>query len=327
MPESPSWRDLLKEVISDPSLRERLANAIGIRAITLARWSTGESKPRPQNLLQLLHVFPPARRKQFAELLKEEYEDLLVSGLTEPPDEIEYQFIRQIFEVRATTPEHLLFWTLCYKVIRHALGRLDPERLGMAIRVMQCMPPLHGGKIRSLRQSLGLGTPPWPQNLEHRIMLLGAESLAGYVVTQGRSQTIDDLRVDASLLPTSRREHEVSVAAHPLMYANHIAGCLLLFSSQAGYFFSQARSALIGDYAQLITLAFQPGQFYPLEYIELQMMPSLDVQQEALATFQRRVNALIRESYGTSRTITREQAEEIIWQQIEEELIASYHQT
>lgn len=325
MPETLSWRDLLKDIISDTSLRERLANEMGIRAITLARWSTGESKPRPQNLLQLLHVFPQAQRKRFAELLREEYHELLDGVFAEPPDEIEYQFIRHIFEARATTPEHLLFWTLCYKVIRHALGRLDPERLGMAIRIMQCMPPSHAGKIRSLRQRIGQGTSPWPQDLDQRIMFLGAESLAGYVVAQGRPQAIDDLRVDSSFLPTSRREHEVSVMAHPLMYANRVAGCLLLFSTQARYFYSQARSALVRDYAQLITLAFHPGQFYPLEYIELQMMPSLDVQQAALATFQRRVNALMREAYSTSRSLMREQAEEIIWQQIEGELIDSYY--
>jgi len=52
----------------------------------------------------------------------------------------------------------------------------------------------------------------------------GAESLAGYVVAQGRPRAIDDLRVDSSFLPTSRREHEVSVMAHPLMYANRVAG-------------------------------------------------------------------------------------------------------
>jgi transcriptional regulator with XRE-family HTH domain len=304
MPEPLSWRDLLKDVISDTSLRERLANEMGIRAVTLARWSTGESKPRPQNLLQLLHVFPQTQRKRFAELLREEYHDLLDGVFAEPPDEIEYQFIRQIFDARATTPEHLLCWTLCHKVIRHALGRLDPEGLGMAIRIMQCMPPSHTGKIRSLRERFGQGTPPWPQDLE---------------------QVIDDLRADTSLLPTSRREHEVSVMAHPLMYANRIAGCLLLFSTQVRYFFSQVRRVLVRDYAQLITLAFHPGQFYPLEYIELQMMPSLDIQHTALGTFQQRVNGLMREAYNVSRPLTRDQAEEIVWQQIEEELINSYY--
>ena len=44
--------------------------------------------------------------------------------------------------------------------------------------------PLHKGdaKIRSLRESLGQGTPPWQADLEQQATFLGAESLAGYVV-------------------------------------------------------------------------------------------------------------------------------------------------
>lgn len=48
------------------------------------------------------------------------------------------------------------------------------------------MPVSSEGKVRSLRESMGVGTPPWPGDLEHQAMFLGAESLAGYVVTNCR---------------------------------------------------------------------------------------------------------------------------------------------
>ena len=50
--------------------------------------------------------------------------------------------------------------------------QLDPERIGMSISVVRCMPPKNG-KIRSLRESEGLGTPPWGGDLEERALLLG----------------------------------------------------------------------------------------------------------------------------------------------------------
>ena len=133
----------------------------------------------------------------------------------------------------------------------------------MAITLVQCMPASSEGKIRSLRESMGLGTPPWPGDLERQAIFLGAESLAGYVVTNCRQAAINDLRANTSFLPAYQTENEVSALAHPIMYANLIAGCLLLSSTQPNYFLSESRLALISDYAQLIALAFGPEQFVP----------------------------------------------------------------
>jgi hypothetical protein len=315
-----SWRDLLKSIISDHAERERIANEMGVRSITLTRWTTSESTPRPQNLRQLLYALPK-HRDQFSLLLEEEHIDLTDTGASEPPDEIDYRFIRQVFEARATTPSNLLFWTLCRKVLQHALRRLDPERIGMAITVVQCMPASSKGKVRSLRERMGLGTPPWEGDLEHKAMFLGAESLAGYVVTNCRQGVVNELREGTSFLPAYQVEHEVSALAHPLLYTNRVAGCLLLSSTEPNYFLSPSRLSLIADYAQLVALAFTPEQFVPPEQIELQLMPTAERQRELFATFQQRIIVVMKEALNTNRLITRIEAEQLVWQQLEEELI------
>lgn len=325
MPEPASWRDLLGDIISDHDERERIANEIGVRSITLTRWVNSESKPRPHNVRQLLHALPKRQRDLLSELLEEEYVEISDSPIGDQPDEVEYAFIRQVFETRATTPANLLFWSLSRRVIQQALRRLDPERVGMSITLVQCMPPSSDGKIHSLRESVGLGTPPWPGDLEQQAIFLGAESLAGHVVTNSHSETINDLRADNSLLPAYQTEYEVSASAHPIMYTNRVAGCLLVSSTQPNYFLPQARLSLISDFTQLISLAFTPEQFYPLDRIELRIMPSLEVQRDLFTTFQQRIITVMKESLNASHPLSRFEAEQSVWKQFEEELIYTQH--
>src|SRR5207249_7574054 len=122
-------------------------------------------------------------------------------------------------------------------------------------------------------------------------------------------------------VPAYQTEHEVSAAAHPIMYANKVAGCLLVSCTQPRYFVSPNRMALISDYAQLIALAFTPEQFYPLEWIELQVMPPIEEQQRLLVTLQPRIRHMLQEAVATSRLLRRDEAEQLAWQQIEEELL------
>src|SRR5205814_198863 len=110
-------------------------------------------------------------------------------------------------------------------------------------------------------------------------------SLAGYVVISCRPDLVQNFGREHYQLPASWAEHELSATAIPIMYTNHIAGCVLVSSAQPDYFNSSSRRTLIGDYTQLIALAFKPEQFYPPEWIELQVLPSFDVQRGLLASF------------------------------------------
>lgn len=316
-----SWRALLREIISHSPDRERLASQMGIRSITLMRWMNGESEPRAHNLHLLLQALPQPQRGEMAALLAREYDESFDEVADDFSDEVESAFMLQIFETRATTPDHLLLWTLCHKVFRQALHQLDPEHVGVFISLVSCMPPSERGKIRSLREHMGMGTPPYPRELGHEALFLGAESLAGYVVTHCRPQAIDDLRNTNNLLPIRREAYEISAAACPIMFTTRVAGCVLASSTQVGYFRSSARMALIQSYTHLLALAFTPQQFYPTVQIELQMMPAKEVQRAAFATFQRRVSRIMKESIQFAQPLTQMQAEQQAWQEIEEELL------
>src|SRR2546430_7464350 len=69
--QSETWRSLLKTIISDPHEKQRLSEELGIKPITLSRWASSESDPRPQNLRHLLSAIPQ-QREQMLELIREE---------------------------------------------------------------------------------------------------------------------------------------------------------------------------------------------------------------------------------------------------------------
>jgi transcriptional regulator with XRE-family HTH domain len=319
-----SWRDLLKQILSDPAERDRLVKAVGVSAVTLQRWCSGEStSPRPHNLQHLLRAVPVERQAAFAELLRQEYGPLQELEDTNLPEQIDYLFLRHYWETRATTPAHLQFWALSSEILQNAFRQLTTKGVGLALTVAQVMPPSPQGVVHSLREVAGLGSSPWPVDLEHHMQFLGAESLVGYVASHCHAEFIDDLRQQNTILPAYRAEYEVSALVAPILYANCIAGCLLCSSNQPDYFRSEARRALLGDYTQLLASAFTPEQFVDPQQIQLQLMPPRQVQQTTFATFQTRVNALLKEAYQSSRLLTRPQAEQQVWQQLEEDLLHS----
>lgn len=319
------WREFLKELIQIPAERERLANELGVRAITLTRWVSGESNPRPKYLRHLLQILPGEQRLHLHKLLDQEH---LVPGEEDESNasgELPYSFIMQVHDTYATIPDALRPWTIFRLILQHALRQLDPERLGMAVTIVQCMPPTHDGLIHSLREVTGLGTPPWEGDLDNYALFLGAESLAGYVVMVQHPEAVQNLKTDTTLVPAYQTEHEVSAIASPILFANRTAGCLLISSTQPNYFLSQARISLIHGYARLIALAFEPHEFYPPTIIQLSIMPPTSVQRELLKTFRQRVHNILKDSFSIQQWLSSKDAEQQAWQQIEEEMMKSFH--
>ena len=314
-PEPQDWRELLGKIISDPLEKQRIAQELGVRTITLTRWASNESDPRPQNLRHLLNVLPE-HRELLLDLISEEFEDFTAGAIDDSSKDIPSEFYTRIFSARASINESLRFWSICNLILQQALGQLDTDRLGMAITVVRCMPPSNGSKIRSLRESVGQGTAPWSGDLEQQGMLLGAESLAGYVVTTCRPAAIQNIPQDRSPLPAHQVEFELSAAAHPILFTGRIAGCLLISSTQVNFFLSPSRLSLIQRYADLVALAFETEDFYEPQDIELQMMPSHEVQKNYFANFRQRVTQVMK-TYPVHNL----QAEQMVWQQLEEELL------
>jgi hypothetical protein len=182
------------------------------------------------------------------------------------------------------------------------------------------MPPSDDHIVRSLREIIGRGTPPWKRELEQNAILLGAESMAGYVVTTGRSITSQNLKEEKGMYPAHKAEWEVSATAHPIMRAGHIAGCLVASSTQPDYF-PPSRTILVQNYADLLVLVFEPKDFYELANIRFGVFPRYDIQQSYLVNFQERVAQLMIDALRKQRPLSSTEAEQIMWQQVESELL------
>nr|BBH92756.1 hypothetical protein KTA_09550 [Thermogemmatispora argillosa] len=322
MQQSRNWRELLASLISDPRQKQMLANKLGVTPLTLTRWAEGESQPRPQNLKLLAEALPQYR----TELQQAFSEEFGLSNFGEPTLELEEEEIPSAFYARvlntyATALAMLRFWSIASLILQQAVGQLDPHQVGIAITVVQCMPPSGpDGKVRSLRKRVGIGTGPWQSSVEQKAGFLGAESLAGYTVAQGRLIVIQDLTRDQGYYPARPIEGEMGCAIAPILRSSCVAGGLLVSSTRAD-FFTPGRSRLVQEYADLLALAFEPHEFYDLQRIDLQTMPPLEVQEEYFKHFQRRVAALMREAALNDRPLKVTEAEQLVWQQLEAELL------
>ncbi len=269
MQELASWRELLGEIIADSHERQRIAHMLGVNPITLTRWVNNESKPRPQNLRQLLDALP-------------EYHSLLL------------ELIATEFEGFSSS------------AIENAVE--DPQQ------EIPC--------VFYLRESIGWGTPPWKSELDQEAILLGAESLTGYAIMSGRIVVNQNLKMGPSLFPAYRGEWEESAVAAPITFEGNIAGSLLVSSTQPNYFVP-SRLNLVTSYADLIGLAFGSEEFYGPECIDLYLLPPPAEQRGHLSRLRQRLIDIMMQARRNSQPIYLMEAEQLVWQQIEEELLQS----
>lgn len=316
--EPKDWRELLGWITAEQTEMQRLVQELGVRDITIRRWVKGESDPRSQNIRRLLNSVPE-HRERFMTLLSQEIDDLSEITLGEPHQEIPPQFYTQIFQMRGTIGANQLYWSLANTVISQALSQLDPENLGLAISVVRCMvTDRPDRKILSLRQSVGQATALWPGNLEQKAMFLGAESLAGYVVSTCHPYEVQNYKVDKEALPGHQFEQEMSAAAYPILYAGRIAGCLLFSSTEPEYFLPPARLTLVADYAHLISLAFAPEDFIEPARVELRVMPPHSEQKRFFSTFRKRLTEARLKLYGHPDV---DDVEQYVWEQLEKDIL------
>lgn len=316
MQDSLTWRELLRNIIKNPQEKQSIANELGISPLTLTRWVSGESTPRSQNLRHLLMAIPQHRETLLSSMNKEFgyslHEPLAIDILS---DEIPSLFYMRVLNERVNSPCSLRFNRLCDMILRQALEQVDPQFVGVEITVARCLPPGCNGKVRSLRECIGYGTPPWNKELGLRTFFLGAESLAGYVVATGRPLAIQS-HSDAELFPVHWIENESSSMAYPIMRSNHVAGCLLLSCTHPDYFLSSKLCTLIQHYAELLAITFEPGDFYDLPSIELGRMPPFETQRSHVASFHGRLLRITSKMH-----ISVKEAEQLAWQEIEAELL------
>jgi transcriptional regulator with XRE-family HTH domain len=319
MEEHESWRSLLANIIQNPQTKQQLAVELKISHITLTRWANNQSQPRPQNLQQLVQALPYPVREQMMALLQEEFPDILTEVEAPQPtggalQEIPSDFYTKAIATYASTPFHQRFWSVCNHVLPQALEQLDADKLGMAISIAQCVPPAPGHKVRTLRESIGRGHPPWPSHLEHDMLFLGAESLAGYAITQGHPIIYQDADTQ-EYSPAHWVTWEKGAAAYPILHQDSAVGSVIVSTTQKNYFLPY-RQKLIQDYTNLLLLAFSPTDYQHLQDIDLRPLPNYVEQRKYFANFRQRVSDYMRE-----KKMPVDQAELQVWQEIEEELI------
>lgn len=287
--------------------------------MTLSRWASGESKPQRTHLIHLVQVVHPNQRQELLGALEELYPDIQNWVNEVSSEQISSDFFARVLNIRTTTTESLRFWRISDEVLKQALLQLDPNRLGMAVRLIQCMPPSPiDGKVRSLRERTGKGTPPWNTDLEHDVLFLGLESLSGYSIEVRHIVSDDDLR-QSKPFPAVQEGYEVSAAAYPIRFEGRIAGCLLASSTQSKYF-SQERLNLLATFSDLISLAFDDKDFYPASSIELRVMPKIEIQRPILANFRQRMTAKFQQAALQPQQLSNAQIEMQVWQELEAEL-------
>ncbi len=316
-----TWQSVLQTIIEVPGERIRLVNALNINPMTLNRWLKEGKNPNRNHLMALLRNVPPQYRQELRDAMKQSFPEVENWAKGDGFTQISTEFYLQILNDRATLIEIIRNRELLNKIIKQALIQLDPDHLGMAITLVQCMPPRKDGKIHSLRERMGQGTPPWTADLENLSIFLATDSLAGYVVQNQRPSSVEDLSKE-SLVPAYQTEDEVSAAAAPLMLDGNVAGCLLASSVEIGHF-TQQRLTLLVAFSDLISLALDSKEFYPHDMIRLGVLRHTDPneQRAVLREFRTLVQKKLVQSYQTDTPLHYIQAEEMVWSELEEQVI------
>jgi hypothetical protein len=315
-----SWSNVLQGIIKSPTERLRLSTALGVTTMTLSRWASGESKPQRPHLIHLVQVVHPNQRLELIDALEETYPEIQVWLNEDASDHIPPEFFAQVLSIRTTTTDSLRFWRISEVVLKQALVQLDPNRLGMSVKLLQCMPPVEpDNKVHSLRERTGKGTPPWTADLEHDVLFLGIESLSGTAVETRHVINNDNLRTNKNI-PAVQDAFEVSAAAHPIRLEGRIAGCLLASSTQEGYF-SQQRLGLLATFSDLLALAFDKHEFYSIEKIGLRVMPKPEIQRPILAYFRELATIKFQEAAHRHEQKSTAASELLAWQELENKLL------
>lgn len=331
-----TWRDLLRSLIATTAGRNELAERSRIGKLTLRRWAYQDPPPHPERyrLKQFVEAVPEEMREPLLRLIRRDpsYVDFSLDGLDsdvadradelmegddDEVDALTTVFYRRILSMVQTTAPDLRFRMVADLVLHKSLEILAPadSSAGVVVTVARCLPPLPGEQtVRCLYCSVEQGTFPWSSLPQPNLLLLGSESMAGYVVSTRRSSVAQNLREEANYLPVRLEAHEQSSVAYPLLRSQRVAGCLLVSSSQPA-FFTAPRLAVIEELALLAGQAFHDTDYYAPSAIVLQPMPESAVQRPYFTSFRQRVSQAMRLTHSIW------QAELQAWQEIAHAII------
>lgn len=311
-----TWRNYLYTMnkLMDAEQKRAFYRAIGVSRQTFDRWRRGEDWPQRSNLVRLLKFLSEEERSRFLQLLKKDdarawsllpedvrettfadgYGNTLDSAFQH--EELD-NFCLKLLRLQRDTPDRT--WQVGRAILHECVTRLEthPVQAGIEVSVATCMPPQRDGKVRSLREIVGIGTPPWREDFHEKDFFLGIETLAGQAVNTRRGQMIPNFAHGSPLSVAPRLEHERCAASFPIMHVTpgptpemSIAGALVVSCAQAGYFTAR-RMDILEIFADIIRLAYSEDVYYPASLIELAPMPPPSVQSASLDVLFMRVLA------------------------------------
>ncbi|GCE04301.1 GAF domain-containing protein [Dictyobacter aurantiacus] len=321
MDENQTWRTFLGQLIADPQERQRIADMMNINPVTLQRWTTGKSNPRPDNLPPLVAALPHYRQ-QLTVLIAREYPTALQvpQPEAEPPVEISAAFYTQVLNAYTSNTAQQRKIAVYNLILQQIVTHLDPQQVGLVVVLSLCVPPRSGQMIRSLRQVNARSSITDGHQLEYMTQFFGAESQTGHAASTGHPVIIQNQQEKLRLFPLHYCEHEECSVAYPILLSDQVAGTLAILCKQPD-FFTQAYLDLIQNYVNLLVLAFEPDDFYAIDKLKLGIMPPRQQQYATLATFKQRVANHLIEANQNMRYLSPRQAETIVWQEIEELLL------
>lgn len=320
MEEAQNWRQLLGQIISDAQKKQRIAEELDVSPVTLARWAKNQCQPRQEHVKPLLEVLP-RYKDRFSSLLAEEYPDFFTYSALEAvvSPEIPSAFYGRILSAYTNSPLLLRASSVSILILQQILSHFDPQQRGMSAIIAQCMSSKEGQKVCSLRKTYGRGTEPWGSH-DYQTQFYGAESQIGHAVVTGNPTILQSRHEKLRNFPDHILPYEESSAAFPILQSDKTAGCLYIMSTQKNYF-TQMHLDLLQHYANLLALAFAPHEFFHFHTIELCVMPQRELQAATIAHFQIRVTQKMLEAIRQDCTLSRLEAEVIVWREIEEELL------
>jgi hypothetical protein len=314
------FRAYLKELLRDTTVRNSIEQRTDISARTLARWVSGETEePDRKRLTSLLQALPQYHEPLLSTITKAipDFAAPLLDPTRNLLEDLPVDFWIRLAETNATTPANLHFTAIGNLLFLQLQATIDPGRRGVQLIVAQCSPPCSPAHpVRSLREIVRMKTHGSLLKSAGEYIFLGAESLAGYSVSTCSANVVQNVQQEWRL-PVVRMPEVESLAAYPIQRGSSVAGCFLV-TSPLPDFFSQRLQYLLHIYAYLLSLAFETDQFYPPERIRLRPMPAMSQQELYIAHFHGRVLSLLQHDPSLSRS----QAEKIVWHQIEEALLA-----
>jgi hypothetical protein len=70
-----------------------------------------------------------------------------------------------------------------------------------------------------------------------------------------------------------------------------------------------------------MALSFEPEEFYELSDIQLAVMPEFEVQEQYFHSMRQRISKIMEDGSTKKPPVTITEAEQLVWQQLEEEFV------